>query len=93
MYLIHNLLTRNFEALNILSPPAGNAISTCSNATFECVSISRLGETKTEMDTVDKCVYYMLCKQITAITAKKQQPNNYEPLIGTPLYEFTDMCH
>lgn len=36
--------------LNLLSPPAGDVISECSNAVSAYVSISRFRETKREMD-------------------------------------------
>lgn len=50
--LLHLLLSIDFVALNILSLPAGNAISAC-------MYVSRLEEAKCEMDTVDRHVYYM----------------------------------
>lgn len=51
MYFRPSLVTTNFFALNMLSPPAGTATSAC-------VSLWR---GKCEMNTVDGHVYYTLC--------------------------------
>lgn len=51
----------DFVALNIFSPPAGNAISACSNATHAFLSLSRFREAKCEVPTVERRVYYTFC--------------------------------
>lgn len=61
MYFICLLITNDLLALNTLSPPAAAAASPCINAASAWVSMSRYGEIKLEMGTVDWRVNCILC--------------------------------
>lgn len=85
MYFLPFLFNSDFLVLNILSLPAGNATSAC-------VSISRFGKAKREMDTVDQRVYYMVSCQVGKGANKQfgESPNNRSGIHSDKI--FND-CH